>query len=276
MLNHDEHEGHEGERQVKDHDPLNHRRPARRVHGLGCGLTLLVVALLVGGFPQRSNAACVGDCDGSGDVTVNEIISMVNIALGSAPLSSCPVGDADGSGDITINEIIAAVNNALGVCPPAQASPTPTPATPATATATATTTATSTQAQATLTPTFSVASTFPQIQATIFTPTCLSLSCHNATDQGGGLVLESGAAYGNLVGVTPTNGTASQDGMKRVDPGSPVNSFLITKLTLAKVFDLKLGSRMPSGQPMLSADQIDTIRAWILRGALADESPPAQ
>lgn len=60
---------------------------------------------------------CVGDCDGSGDVTVNEIIAMVNIALGSAPLSSCAVGDADHSDDITVNEIIAAVNNALGVCP---------------------------------------------------------------------------------------------------------------------------------------------------------------
>jgi hypothetical protein len=59
---------------------------------------------------------CVGDCDGSGDVTVNEIISMVNIALGSAPLSACTAGDADHSGDITINEVIAAVNNALNGC----------------------------------------------------------------------------------------------------------------------------------------------------------------
>jgi hypothetical protein len=57
-----------------------------------------------------------GDCDGSGDVTVNEIISMVNIALGNAPLSACTAGDADGSGDITINEIIAAVKKALSGC----------------------------------------------------------------------------------------------------------------------------------------------------------------
>jgi hypothetical protein len=59
---------------------------------------------------------CAGDCDGSGDVTVNELITMVNIALGNAPLSNCPIGDADGSGDITINEILAAVNNALSGC----------------------------------------------------------------------------------------------------------------------------------------------------------------
>jgi hypothetical protein len=61
--------------------------------------------------------ACVGDCDGSGDVTVNELIIMVNIALGNAPLSACTAGDADHSGDITVNEIIAAVNNALNGCP---------------------------------------------------------------------------------------------------------------------------------------------------------------
>jgi hypothetical protein len=50
-------------------------------------------------------------------VTVNELITMVNIALGAAPLSACPIGDADGSGDITVNEIITAVGFALNRCP---------------------------------------------------------------------------------------------------------------------------------------------------------------
>ena len=59
---------------------------------------------------------CVGDCDGSGDVTVNELIIMVNIALANAPLAYCVAGDADHSGEITINEIIAAVTNALNGC----------------------------------------------------------------------------------------------------------------------------------------------------------------
>lgn len=68
--------------------------------------------------PTASPASpCVGDCDGSGEVTVNELITMVNIALGNGPLSACAAGDADHSGGITINEIIAAVNNALGGCP---------------------------------------------------------------------------------------------------------------------------------------------------------------
>ena len=88
--------------------------------------TLLILALSAGAFPLRSHAACVGDCDGGGDVTVNELITMVNIDLGSAALSACPAGDGDGSGDITINEIIQAVNYALGACPTNPATPTPT------------------------------------------------------------------------------------------------------------------------------------------------------
>lgn len=62
-------------------------------------------------------APCTGDCDGDEQVTVNELIAMVNIALGRALLSVCIAGDADGSGAITIAEIIAAVNNALSGCP---------------------------------------------------------------------------------------------------------------------------------------------------------------
>jgi hypothetical protein len=58
--------------------------------------------------------SCVGDCNQSGEVTVDELITVVNVALGSASLSACPVGDADGSGTI---EIIAAVNNGLNGCP---------------------------------------------------------------------------------------------------------------------------------------------------------------
>jgi hypothetical protein len=66
--------------------------------------------------PTPTPPPCVGDCDGSGDVTVNELIIMVNIALRNTPLSACMAGDADGSGDITINEIIAAVNHVLNGC----------------------------------------------------------------------------------------------------------------------------------------------------------------
>jgi hypothetical protein len=50
-------------------------------------------------------------------VTVDEIITMVNVALESVPVSACRAGDQDGDGTIAINEIIGAVNIALIGCP---------------------------------------------------------------------------------------------------------------------------------------------------------------
>jgi hypothetical protein len=59
--------------------------------------------------------ACVGDCDGTGSVTVDEIITLVNIALGNAAASACPHGVASGA-DVTVALIIQAVNVALNGC----------------------------------------------------------------------------------------------------------------------------------------------------------------
>ncbi|MFI5364600.1 MAG: choice-of-anchor Q domain-containing protein [Candidatus Binatia bacterium] len=59
---------------------------------------------------------CVGDCNGDGQVAVDEILTMVNIALGAADAPSCLAGDANHDGSITIDEILAAVNNALNGC----------------------------------------------------------------------------------------------------------------------------------------------------------------
>jgi hypothetical protein len=60
--------------------------------------------------------ACVGDCDASGTVTVDELLAGVNIALGNVAADQCPVFDANEDGTVTINEILAAVNNALNGC----------------------------------------------------------------------------------------------------------------------------------------------------------------
>lgn len=62
-------------------------------------------------------AACVGDCSGDGQVTVDELITGTNIALGLTPLSMCPVFDGNGDGVVTIDEILLAVNSALNGCP---------------------------------------------------------------------------------------------------------------------------------------------------------------
>lgn len=59
---------------------------------------------------------CIGDCDNSGRVTVGEIISLVNIALGNAAVSTCPVLAPEAAGAITVARIVEAVNNALHGC----------------------------------------------------------------------------------------------------------------------------------------------------------------
>jgi hypothetical protein len=64
---------------------------------------------------------CVGDCNGSGDVTVNEIITLVNIALGAEHVADWLDGLASGTtdADVTVALIIQAVNAALNNCPAA-------------------------------------------------------------------------------------------------------------------------------------------------------------
>jgi len=61
-------------------------------------------------------AACVGDCNGDGEVAVNELVAMVNIALETAPTSQCRAGDANSDGAITVAEIVTAVSRALNGC----------------------------------------------------------------------------------------------------------------------------------------------------------------
>ncbi len=60
--------------------------------------------------------ACVGDCNGDERVTVDEVLAIVNIALGTVPVSGCEAGDANGDGQVTVDEILTAVNNALNGC----------------------------------------------------------------------------------------------------------------------------------------------------------------
>jgi len=59
---------------------------------------------------------CVGDCDGNGTVAINELITGVNIALGTTPASAC-VAFQNASGLVDIAQLIKGVNNALGMCP---------------------------------------------------------------------------------------------------------------------------------------------------------------
>lgn len=61
-------------------------------------------------------ASCVGDCGNDGEVTVDELLRMVNISLGAASVDQCLAGDGNHDGEVTIDEIIQAVNKALNGC----------------------------------------------------------------------------------------------------------------------------------------------------------------
>ncbi len=72
----------------------------------------------IGAYEYNSSppiSACIGDCDGTGGVTVNELITLVKIAAGNAPPSGCLRGVPSGAA-VDIALIIKAINNALIGC----------------------------------------------------------------------------------------------------------------------------------------------------------------
>jgi hypothetical protein len=71
----------------------------------------------IGAYEADATApqACIGDCDVGGSVTVDEILTLVNIALGTAQPSACLHGVPSGA-DVNVALIIQAVNNALSDC----------------------------------------------------------------------------------------------------------------------------------------------------------------
>lgn len=75
------------------------------------GIAIAPLPMCINGHPT-----CVGDCGVDRQVTVDELLTMVNIALGNADVSGCEAGDSDSGGDITVDEILTAVNNALNGC----------------------------------------------------------------------------------------------------------------------------------------------------------------
>jgi hypothetical protein len=71
-------------------------------------------------------STCVGDCDGTGAVAVNNIITLVNIALGNAQPPECARGIPTGA-QVDIGVILHAVKNALYGCGGHAPTPTPRP-----------------------------------------------------------------------------------------------------------------------------------------------------
>lgn len=61
---------------------------------------------------------CAGDCDGDGEVSVDELIAGIRIALGAAALAECPACDSDHDGQVTVDDVVRAVTAALRSCLP--------------------------------------------------------------------------------------------------------------------------------------------------------------
>jgi len=66
--------------------------------------------------PTNTPKPCVGDCGGTHVVAVSDVITLVNIALGTAQPSACPHG-IPGGAEVDVALIVQAVNDALSGCP---------------------------------------------------------------------------------------------------------------------------------------------------------------
>jgi hypothetical protein len=121
-------------------------------------------------------------------------------------------------------------------------------------------------------PTSLFAGTFDRIQRQIFNQNCALSGCHDSQSQSAGLLLETGAAYANLVNATPTTGGAIAAGWLRVDApspgvaGNPDSSLLYHKVE-GDLPDASFGERMPLSKPRLHKTLRDVIRLWIEAGA---------
>jgi pseudomonalisin len=82
-------------------------------YDLCAGLGTPDVDLLVRAFAAQD---CAGDCNGDGVVTVDEVMTGVNIALGATPASQCPGLDANGDAIVTVDELLQAVDHVLNGC----------------------------------------------------------------------------------------------------------------------------------------------------------------
>ncbi len=68
-------------------------------------------------LPTAPPAACLGDCNGNRQVTIDELLLSTNIALGRTPLAACPAAACGTASNVTIDCLIGAVSNALSGCP---------------------------------------------------------------------------------------------------------------------------------------------------------------
>ena len=73
-------------------------------------------AAFTGALRVSPSGPCVGDCNHTGSVTVEDLVTGANIVLGRFALDRCPAFNCNGNGRVTIDCLVAAVNNALNGC----------------------------------------------------------------------------------------------------------------------------------------------------------------
>ena len=64
----------------------------------------------------QGTGTCIGDCNGDGHVSTDELVLGVNIALGMSPMSLCQPIDQNSNGSATVDEVVNSVDNALKGC----------------------------------------------------------------------------------------------------------------------------------------------------------------
>jgi tetratricopeptide (TPR) repeat protein len=64
----------------------------------------------------RPQPPCFGDCGADGQVTIDDLLVMVNIALGAADPAWCRRGDVNGDEQVSVDEMLGAVNATLTEC----------------------------------------------------------------------------------------------------------------------------------------------------------------
>jgi hypothetical protein len=82
------------------------------------------------GSDDGGEQSCFGDCNDNGTVAVNEVVVLMNIAIGKASPDDCRLRDS-GITVPAIDDLLRAVNLLLNGCPPAETpTPSPTPTAP--------------------------------------------------------------------------------------------------------------------------------------------------
>src|SRR5215470_1810772 len=212
------------------------------VRSITAAALLAAVALTVIVVARPVKAQCAGDCNEDGDVSINDLIEVVNVSLGQMPMSVCPSADSPpGDGRVTIDEVIRSVHDALFGCTCADGGT-------------------------------AFRSTFEAIQTQIFERRgCTATVCHGGPPFQGGLDLRTDVAYENLFGVPSTEVPT----MDLVTPGARDRSYLFMKLAAAtdptqlNGFQIT-GVPMPNGLEPLTAGELEAVRLWIYFGAPKD------